>query len=140
MMSSAATLSEPPGTPADAAPAPPRMGSSPAKAEPSPGRILQLGLGFWAAKTLLSAVELGVFTELGRGPLDGEALRARLQLHPRSAADFLDALVALGMLERQDGRYHNTPEGAAFLDRTQPGYIGGLLEMAGARLYPCWNI
>ncbi|MFZ0142244.1 MAG: methyltransferase dimerization domain-containing protein, partial [Aeromicrobium sp.] len=64
----------------------------------SPEGILQLGLGFWASKTLLSAVELGVFTELASGGLDAEALAGRLGLHARSAADFFDALVALGML------------------------------------------
>ena len=74
--------------------------------------ILQLGLGFWGSKTLLSAVELGLFSRARRvGPLDAEALRERLGLHPRSARDFFDALVALGMLER-DGRRatRNTPD------------------------------
>jgi hypothetical protein len=27
---------------------------------------MQLGLGFWASKTLLSAVELGLFTEMAK--------------------------------------------------------------------------
>jgi hypothetical protein len=62
----------------------------------SPAGIIQLGVGFWGPKTLLSAVELGVFTELAKGPLDVESLRERLQLHPRSARDLFDALVALG--------------------------------------------
>jgi precorrin-6B methylase 2 len=105
----------------------------------TPDRILQLGLGFWDSKTLLSAVELGVFTELGEAPLPGEDLAARLDLHPRSWRDFLDALVALGMLERDDGIYRNTSETALFLDRSKPSYIGGMLEMANARLYPFWS-
>ena len=110
-----------------------------AKAASTPEQILQLGLGFWGSKTLLSAVELGVFTELGMGPLPGEELAARLDLHPRSWRDFFDALTALGMLERDDGVYHNTPETALFLDRSKPSYIGGMLEMANARLYPFWS-
>ena len=105
----------------------------------SPDEIVQLGLGFWGSKTLLSAVELGLFTELGDGPLDEEALRQRLGLHPRSARDFLDALVALGMLERRDGRYANTPATDCYLDRNKPSYVGGMLEMANARLYPFWG-
>ena len=56
------------------------------RAAPDPAPILQLGLGFWASKTLLSAVELGVFTELADEPLDAETLRARLGLHPRGDA------------------------------------------------------
>ena len=60
---------------------------------------MQVGVGFLGSKTLLSAVELGLFTELAKGPLDAKALTGRLKLHPRSAVDFLDALVALGMLK-----------------------------------------
>ncbi|MBX6324291.1 MAG: methyltransferase [Rhodospirillaceae bacterium] len=105
----------------------------------SPERILQLGLGFWGSKALLSAVELGLFSELARGPQTAEALRRRLGLHERGVRDFLDALVALGMLERRDGAYANTPETDLYLDRAKPSYVGGLLEMAGRRLYPFWG-
>jgi precorrin-6B methylase 2 len=106
----------------------------------APDAIMQLGFAFWGSKTLLSAIELGVFSELADvGALDGEALRERLGLHPRSAADFFDALVALGMLEREDGRYANTPATELFLDRAKPSYLGGLMEMANARLYPFWG-
>ena len=106
----------------------------------TPDAIMQLGFGFWGSKALLSAVELGLFSELAAaGPLDTDALRERLGLHERSAADFLDALVSLGMLEREDGRYSNTPATEVFLDRAKPSYVGGILEMANARLYPFWG-
>src|SRR5262245_25732199 len=105
----------------------------------TPDRILQLGLGFWGPKVLLSAVELGVFTELARGPADLAALTRRLGLHPRSARDFFDALVALGVLERKGDHYANTAETDFFLDRAKPSYVGGLLEMANARLYGFWG-
>lgn len=104
-----------------------------------PGSILQVGLGFWASKTLLSAIELGLFTTLAERPYDLESLRATLGLSPRSARDFLDALVALGFLERHDGVYSDTPQTALFLDRRKPSYVGGMLEMANARLYRFWG-
>jgi SAM-dependent methyltransferase len=102
-------------------------------------RILQLGLEFWGSKTLLSAVELGLFTELAKGPLDANVLAKRLTLHQRSARDFFDALVALGMLRRTGTRYANTPETSLFLDRGKPSYVGGILEMCNARLYHFWG-
>lgn len=105
----------------------------------TPERILQLGLGFWGSKALLSAVELGLFTELAKGAASGERLARGLELNPRSAHDFFDALVSLGMLEREDGLYSNTPATDLFLDRMKPSYIGGMLEMANARLYPFWG-
>jgi hypothetical protein len=109
-------------------------------AAPNPDAIMQLGTAFWASKTLLSAVELGLFSELAStGPLDAEALRERLDLHPRSARDFFDALVALRMLERDNGLYRNTAETDLFLDRAKPSYMGGLLEMLNSRLFGFWN-
>ena len=104
-----------------------------------PDHILQVGLGFWASKTLLSAVEMEVFTELAKHPQDLETLRGRLGLHPRSAGDFFDALVALKFLERRDGLYFKTASTDFFLDKRKPSYIGGVLEMANHRLYPFWS-
>ncbi len=105
----------------------------------SPEQIMKLGMAFWGSKTLLSAVELGVFSVLTCQPLDAAALQTRLGLHPRSARDFFDALVALGMLDRQNGLYSNTPETDLFLDKAKSSYIGGFLEMANARLYGFWG-
>ncbi len=106
---------------------------------PSPEHILQLGLSFWASKTLLSAVEMEVFTELAKHPEDLETLTGRLGLHPRSSRDFFDALVALGFLERNDVIYSNSPSTDFFLDKHKPSYIGGMLEMANRRLFKHWN-
>src|ERR1017187_3954656 len=103
--------------------------------EPTPDHILQTGLAFWASKTLLSAVEMEVFTELAKGPEDLHSLTGRLGLHPRSSRDFLDALVALGFLERNEGKYSNTPSADLFLDKHKPSYVGGILEMANKRLF-----
>ena len=96
-------------------------------------------MAFWASKTLLSAVEIGVFTELAQGPASVGPLSQRIGLHSRSARDFLDALVALGFLKREDGCYRNTPEADLFLDRNKLSYVGGMLEMANHRLYPFWG-
>ena len=92
-----------------------------------------------ASKTLLSAVELGVFNTLANGPADLPTLQQKLGLHPRSAQDFLDALVALNLLERRNGIYSNTVETDLFRDKEKPSYMGGLLEMANARLYRFWG-
>lgn len=105
----------------------------------TPERILQTGLGFWASKTLLSAIEMGLFTELAHGAEPYDKLHSRMGLHPRSARDFLDALVSLGFLKREGNVYGNTPETELFLDRKKTSYIGGILEMANNRLYPFWG-
>ena len=110
--------------------------------EATPDHIMQIGMGFWASKALLSAVELGVFTYLADGPKTGRDIERALGLHPRGTYDLLDTLVALGLLARDGdgvaGQYRNTAETAEFLDRNSPRYIGGILEMANARLYRFW--
>ncbi|MBS1823390.1 MAG: methyltransferase [Acidobacteria bacterium] len=106
---------------------------------PTPDHILQTGFAFWASKALLSAVEMGIFTELADGPQPFDRLRGRLGLHERSAKDFLDTLVALGFLKRDGETYSNTAETDLFLDRRKPSYVGGILEMANARLFGFWN-
>lgn len=105
----------------------------------SPEKILQVGLGFWGSKALLSAVELGVFTQLARGPMNLATLEDTLDLHTRASRDFFDALVALGFLKREGGLYFNTPETDLFLDKAKPSYVGGILEMANNRSYPFWG-
>src|SRR6185369_12841944 len=110
--------------------------------EISPDHILQIGFGFWPAKTLLSAVELELFSRLADGPKTGLELQDSMGLHPRGIYDFLDTLVSLGLLERdgasETGKYGNTPSTARFLVKQSPQYIGGILEMANARLYRFW--
>lgn len=109
----------------------------------SPARIMEVGMAFWPAKVLLSAVELGLFTALGGNSMTSRELMAALELHPRANPDFFDTLVALRFLERDgDGperRYCNTEETGLFLDRNSPQFIGGFLEMANARLYHFWG-
>ncbi|MCI0403825.1 MAG: acetylserotonin O-methyltransferase, partial [Acidobacteria bacterium] len=107
------------------------------------GHIMQVGMGFWPSKVLLSAVELDVFTRLGAHELTGEELGRACGLHPRGIADFFDALVALGFLEKTgagaSAKYGNTEETAHFLDKDSPGYIGGFLAMCNARSYRFWG-
>lgn len=105
----------------------------------SPDHILEIGFAFRKSRALLSAVELGVFTVLGEGPLSETALTRRLGIHERGALDFFDVLVSLGLLERDAaGQYANTAVGAAYLDARQPAYLGGLFEYLNDRMYPAW--
>jgi len=100
---------------------------------------MELGFGFQASKTLLTAVELGVFDALAAGSKTRADIENELGLHPRGSEDFLDALVALDVLDRENGQYRNTPASDAFLVSGKPSYIGGVLERANDRLYGFWG-
>jgi len=108
-----------------------------------PSKIMQIGMGFWASKTLLTAVNMNLFTHLAKGDLSGREIQDKLSLHKRSLYDFLDTLVALGFLNRtgikESASYSNSVDSDLFLDKDKPTYIGGILEMSNNRLYPFWN-
>jgi len=108
----------------------------------SPDRIMAIGAGYGPSKVLLTAVGLGLYTELGDQAMTAGVIAERLGLVKRPATDFLDALVSLDLLERDgDGaqaRYRNTPATALFLDETSPEYQGGLLKIWDERNYRFW--
>jgi Dimerisation domain len=112
-------------------------------AAPSPDHILQVGFGFWASKTLLSAVELDLFSVLADRGMTAHQIADEIGLHDRGRDDFLDALVSLGLLARDgdnaNAQYRNTSDTALFLAKQSPAYLGGMLEMANARLYGFWD-
>jgi hypothetical protein len=106
----------------------------------SADRILRLGYAYREARALLSAVELGVFSALAEKSLDLEALTERIRIDRRGARDFFDALVALGLLERDAaGHYACTAESALYLDRRKATYLGDDLEF-NAQLFGRWNL
>lgn len=111
--------------------------------QPDPSHILQVGMGFWPSKALLSALELEVFTRLGDGSMSAGELGKSCGLHPRGISDFFDTLVALGFLQKDDTEsqvsYRNTAATEHFLDKNSASYIGGFLEMCNARLYHFWG-
>lgn len=119
------------------------MESSETMTRVDPSKIMQIGMGFWASKTLLTAVNLELFTLLANAELSGEEIKKELGLHQRSLYDFLDTLVALGFLNRtgikKSSIYSNAADSDLFLDKNKPSYIGGILEMSNNRLYPFWN-
>lgn len=109
----------------------------------NPSKIMQIGMGFWASKTLLTAVNMELFTHLANGALSGQEIQNRIGLNSRSLFDFLDTLVTLGFLNRSgikdSATYSNSEDSDLFLDKNKLSYIGGILEMANNRLYPFWN-
>jgi hypothetical protein len=108
-----------------------------------PSHIMNVGMGFWASKTLLTAVKLNIFSLLAVRPLTAKEIKFEVCMHQRGLYDFLDTLVALGFLQRKGNKgtavYSNSAESDMFLDKNKLTYIGGILEMANNRLYPFWN-
>jgi precorrin-6B methylase 2 len=112
----------------------------------SPEAIMQVGLGFWPSKILLTAVKLDLFTVLAESKRSGAAeLKSKLDIgcSDRHWFDFLDTLTALSFLVREGlletAKYSNHSNTDFFLDRNKTTYIGGILIMANNRLYRFWG-
>jgi O-methyltransferase domain/Dimerisation domain len=111
----------------------------------NPSKIMQVGMGFWASKVMLSAVKFGLFTLLAPRPLKANQVKERLGLATtqRHVSDWLDTLVSLGFLEREgildEAVYSNAQDTDLFLDKNKRTYMGGILEMANNRLYKFWG-
>lgn len=101
--------------------------------------LLLIGWSFVRGHLLMSAVELGLFEELGKDPGTAEELTVRLGLHERGARDFLDALTALGLLERDGRTYRNSPVAAQHLVPDRPGFVGGFLAMTTRFMGTGWD-
>jgi SAM-dependent methyltransferase len=104
----------------------------------SPEPILQLASGFMAAKHLFAANELGVFEGLADSPTTIDGLAARTGLTRRAARISADAMVALGLLERDGDSYRNGPAAAAFLSGSGPADLRPLLRCWDQVSYPSW--
>ena len=113
------------------------------KKKVDPSHIMQIGMGFFASKTLLTAVKLELFTLLAKRPLSAKEIKFEICMNERGLYDFLDTLVALGFLQKTGNKktavYSNSPDVDLFLDKNKLQYVGGILEMANNRLYPFWG-
>ncbi|GAC1368463.1 MAG: methyltransferase [Hymenobacter sp.] len=112
--------------------------------ERNPSDIMHIGMGFWASKVLLTAVNAGLFTQLAKKPLSLKEIKALFnwKCMDRHASDFMDTLYALKFLKREglseSAIYSNSDDAEFFLDKQKPSYIGGILEMANNRLFRFW--
>jgi 3-hydroxy-5-methyl-1-naphthoate 3-O-methyltransferase len=96
--------------------------------------------GHCRIRTVPAAHDFDLFSRLAGGAgITVAGLTQALDLHPRPAEMLLTGCAALGLLEKTDGRYRNTPLSEAYLVRGKPYYFGGFVQMADKRLYAGWG-
>lgn len=93
--------------------------------------LFQLGY-YWEAKIFLTSVKLDLYTPLADGPMTAAQLAHALKAHPDALGRLLDALVAIGLLNREGDAYSNQPELAEFLVKTSRFYMGELMLLQDA--------
>lgn len=93
----------------------------------NPGAILRISGAYWETCALHAAVKLDVFTPLDDGSATAIELAERLETDARATEMLLNAITAMGLLIKTDGRYTNSLAGKAFLSKRAPGYIGYMI-------------
>jgi cyclopropane fatty-acyl-phospholipid synthase-like methyltransferase len=104
----------------------------------TPEPIFDLVTGFMASKHLFTAGEIGLFEHLARGPATLEELAAETGVPARTLRIVTDAVVSLGLIERDGDRYSNSAAAAAFLSGNGPIDIRPLLRLANQLTYRRW--
>jgi len=104
-----------------------------------PNRIVDMASAFYESAVLFAASDLGIFKTLAeRGPSDLETVASACGLDRRGGRLLLDACVALGLLEKEEGRYKNTPEAALFLVPGSPADLSGAIRY-NRDVYGAWG-
>jgi SAM-dependent methyltransferase len=103
-----------------------------------PDAIMRIALGFMAAKHLFVANEIGVFEKLAAGPMALDELAAASGIPRRTLRISADAMVSIGLLERVEGRYCNSPAAAAFLAGAAGPDLRPMLRFWDKLSYPRW--
>lgn len=92
----------------------------------NPQAIMEMAVAFQRSRVLLTAFELDLFTVLNEEARSSAEVAEALGTDPRATDRLMNALVTLGLLEKREGRFVNTPAAFASLVKGQPGYMGGL--------------
>ncbi len=91
------------------------------------GRLLEYSGQYWHSCTIHAAVRLDLFTAIGDGCLTGENVARRLGTNARAMAMLLNALTAMGLLDKSEDGFSNTPTGRQFLSKDSPEYFGHII-------------
>jgi SAM-dependent methyltransferase len=104
----------------------------------TPEPIFAVATGFMASKHLGVAVDVGLFEQLAGGPRTLDELAAQTGIPRRTLRIVADAMVALGFVEKTDGRYRNGPVAATYLSGTGPAELRPTVRLLNRISYAGW--
>ncbi len=89
--------------------------------------LLQLSGGYWGACALHAGVRLDLFTHLAERDHTAAEMAGLCSADPRGMEMLLNALSALGLLDKRGERYIATPFAAETLAKGSPSYMGHII-------------
>lgn len=94
----------------------------------TPAELLQLSGGYWSACALHAGVALDLFTLLAAEPRNVEELAGLANADARGLAMLLNALTAMGFLEKRGEEYGAALSAAEYLSSSSPNYLGHIIS------------
>lgn len=113
------------------------MRSSHTRGKIAPGLLRDRAYAFQSSRVLLTGFELGLFTTLGDKPRSSKEVASDLRTDPRATDRLMNALTALGLLMKRNGKFRNSPDSAQYLVDGKKEYMAGLLH--AANLWNTWS-
>ena len=95
--------------------------------------LTRLASGHVEARIVQTAVELGVFDAIGETPMDGPSIARRLGTDEPATMLFLNALAAVGLLEKTADRFALGLASKKYLVRSSKHYLGGMIRFDSSR-------
>ena len=97
-------------------------------------RLMETATGAWKSQTLASAIEIGLYTYLGNDHRSEQEIREALSLKGARVEDFLNALVAMGHLnkDKETHKYSNNEDTLKYCVKSSPWYIGDAIFTRGS--------
>jgi SAM-dependent methyltransferase len=92
---------------------------------------------FFRSRILLTAYELGLFTALGEAGKTSAEVAKELGTDPRATDRLMNALTVLGLLDKEEGLFGNTPAASRYLVEGKPEYMAGLMHTVN--LWDSWS-
>ncbi|RXQ95860.1 methyltransferase domain-containing protein [Ancylomarina salipaludis] len=103
----------------------------------NPMALREMTMAFQKSRIVLTAYELDLFTFIGKNDYNSETISKALNSHKNATERLLNALVALNLLIKTNGKYSNTKESYQQLSKDSPDYLGGLMHMN--HLWHTWS-
>jgi 2-polyprenyl-3-methyl-5-hydroxy-6-metoxy-1,4-benzoquinol methylase len=91
----------------------------------NPAQFREIVYAFQQARIILTAYELEVFSHIAEQSVSSSEVARGCGADHRAMDRLMNALVAIGLLEKKDGLFQNSAFAATYLDKKKPAYLAG---------------
>ncbi|HNW70343.1 MAG TPA: methyltransferase [Bacteroidales bacterium] len=103
----------------------------------SPEQLREILFGFRISRIILTAYELDIFTFVSPAGSTSESVAEKIKADKRATDRLMNAVCALGLLEKRTNKFYNTVFSGTYLSQKSPEYLRGLLHTVS--MWDTWS-